>query len=438
MTVVAGKYEVERELGQGASGTVYLVKHTDLGINYALKILDKSLCDQKFIDRFKREAEVLSRFTDPGSVQLRDFGKTEEGGYYMAMDYCPGTTLKKVIEDHGEIPVRRALHIMEQLLTTLDAAHRAGIIHRDIKPENIMLLRDENGKDVVKVLDFGIAKLREREMTSGMTMEGAAIGTPQYMSPEQASGEANLDHRVDLYAAGVALYEMVTGAPPFVGTTVIQTLIMHLTQPPAPFAEAFGFPEFVESLVLKALEKNRDERFQTAAEFREACSRVMQLLSKNNQAPIELSPEPESQTPLVAESEPVVSKTPTKILCLDDSDMILHIMKHILEEQGYIVYTANNSSAVHQYLFSEGVELLVTDVQMPDLPGTKVCRMLKKSLPSLKVVLFSNLPDRELDKLSTESKADGWISKNTKPKEWLDKIVEVLGEGAPSETTPSQ
>lgn len=430
MAVIAGKYEVESELGQGASGTVYLVKHVDLGLCYALKVLDKSLCDQKFIDRFKREAEVLTRFTDQGSVQLRDFGKTEDGRYYMAMDYCPGTTLKKVLEEQGELAVRRALHIMDQLLATLDAAHRAGIIHRDIKPENIMLLRDDHGKDVVKVLDFGIAKLKERETSSGMTMEGAAIGTPQYMSPEQASGEANLDHRVDIYAAGIVLYEMITGNPPFSGETVIQTLIMHLTQAPAPFAETLGFPEFIESLVLQALEKNRDARYQTAMEFREACARVMQLLSKAGQTILDDA----SRPPIVeAKPEPAAEKAPTKILCLDDSDMILHIMKHILEENGYIVYTANNSSGVHQYLFSEGVELLVTDVQMPDLPGTKVCRMLKKSLPNLKVVLFSNLPDRELDKLSEESKADGWISKNTKPKEWLEKIVEVLGAQSRSE-----
>jgi DNA-binding response OmpR family regulator len=110
--------------------------------------------------------------------------------------------------------------------------------------------------------------------------------------------------------------------------------------------------------------------------------------------------------------------------------MILHIFKHILEEKGYTVFTANNSSAVHQYLFQEKVDLLVTDVQMPDLPGTKVCRMLKKSVPDLKVVLFSNLPDRELDKMSTESKADGWISKNTKPIEWVEKIEEVLANGS--------
>lgn len=425
MDVIAGKYEVIRELGEGATGKVFLVKHVDIGVQYALKILNRSLCDQRFIDRFKREAEVLSRFSHPGSVQLRDFGRTEDNAYYMAMDYCEGKTLKKIIEEKGELPIRQALNILDQLLNVLAAAHKEGIVHRDIKPENLMLLKDSEGKEIVKVLDFGIAKLREVETNSSMTMEGASIGTPQYMSPEQASGEKNLDQRVDLYAAGVLTYEMLTGAPPFLGDNVLQTLILHLTQAPKPFAEEYGFPMPIQDLVFKALEKNRDARYQTAQEFLEACRTVQGLLNRSGMD-IEATSGVVKEPVEVPKEEP---KKATKILCLDDSEMILHIFKHILEENGFEVYTANNSAAVHQYLFQEGVELLVTDVQMPDLPGTKVCRMLKKSLPNLKVLLFSNLPDRELEKLSSESKADGWISKNTKPKEWLEKIVDVLKSG---------
>lgn len=427
MNVIAGKYEVVRELGEGATGKVYLVQHVDIGVKYALKILNRSLCDQRFIDRFKREAEVLSRFSHPGSVQLRDFGRTEDNAYYMAMDFCEGKTLKSLIEDKGELPIRQALNILEQLLHVLSAAHKEGIVHRDIKPENLMLLKDSEGKDVVKVLDFGIAKLREMDTNVSMTTEGASIGTPQYMSPEQASGEKDLDQRVDLYAAGVLSYEMLTGSPPFQGDNVLQTLILHLTQAPKPFAEEFGFPKPVEDLVLKALEKNRDARYQSAAEFLDACKTVQALLTRSSQ-----ETEAVKKAKQVEEVEvKKVEKKPTKILCLDDSEMILHIFKHILEEHGFEVFTANNSAAVHQYLFQEHVELLVTDVQMPDLPGTKVCKMLKRSLPDLKVLLFSNLPDRELEKLSAESSADGWISKNTKPKEWLEKIIEVL------KTTPA-
>jgi serine/threonine protein kinase len=419
MNTIAGKYEIIRELGQGGSGTVYLVKHVDLGVTYALKILKTELVDQRFIDRFKREAEVLIRFNHPGSVALRDFGKTETGAYYMAMDFCDGTTLQQLIEAQGEVPLRRVIRILDQLLETLQAAHQAGIVHRDIKPENIMLEKAQDGSDVVRILDFGIAKLREQKNDSSRTMDGVSVGTPQYMSPEQASGEQNLDHRVDIYSLGCVVYEMLTGKPPFAGDTVLQTLIMHLTQPVPAFAQEYGFPNYVETFVCKALEKNREHRYQSAGDFLTALRKLKETIFP-----------PTRETPsvqAVASDQDATSKRVTKILCLDDSEMILHIFKHILEEKGFTVFTASNSSAVHQYLFQEKVDLLVTDVQMPDIPGTKVCRMLKKTIPELKVILFSNLPERELEHMSVESKADGWISKNTKPKEWVEKIVDVLG-----------
>lgn len=418
MQIVAGKYEIKKELGEGGVGTVYQVRHVDLGVDYALKILNTASVDGRFIDRFKREAEVLIKFQHPGSVALRDFGKTEDGNYYMAMDFCNGQTLRQVLDEQGELPVRRVFLILEQLLDTLQAAHTAGIVHRDIKPENIMLEFGANNSDVVKILDFGIAKLREQPNDSSKTTEGVSVGTPQYMSPEQASGESKLDERVDIYSLGCVVYEMITGKAPFIGESVIQTLIMHLTQPPKPFANDFGLPEAIESLVFKSIEKNKDARYQSAKSFKESLDQVKDLVIGKQTLT--------SNTIAVKTIEPEIKKEAVKILCLDDSEMILHIFKHIMEEKGFIVYTANNSSVVHKYLFEEGVKLLVADVQMPDIPGTKVCRMLKKSIPDLKVILFSNLPERELDKLSQESQADGWMSKNQKPIEWVNYIDEIV------------
>ena len=205
MEIIADKYEVVREIGAGATGTVYLVKHKDLGVEYALKVLNRFLSnDQKFISRFRQEGEVLTRFTHPGSVQLRDFGKTSDGLYYMTMDYCEGTVLKDALKEKGKFEAKEALEIVRQTLEVLDASHKAGIIHRDIKPDNIMLANNEDGSLQVKIMDFGIAKIREGvDVSSTMTVEGASVGTPQYMSPEQAGGESDLDHRVDVYSAGV-------------------------------------------------------------------------------------------------------------------------------------------------------------------------------------------------------------------------------------------
>lgn len=431
MDIIAGKYKVIKQLGEGSSGQVYLVEHSDLGVKYALKVLDTSLSDhQRFIERFKREAEVLLRFTHEGSIQLRDFGKVEDGRYYMAMDFCNGDVLKKIIEKHGAFTLRESFDILNQLLNALEAAHESGIIHRDIKPDNIMLQTNNTEKIMVKILDFGIAKIKESiEANQNTTMEGASIGTPYYMSPEQASGEADLDHRVDLYALGVVFYELLSGHVPFKGKTVLQTLLMHLTHTAEPIAKSLGLPECVDKFIEKALQKQKQERFQTAAEFRKAAASVLEEIneweqSRTMQEQFDVHIQARQLNPLPA--APANGKT--KILCLDDNEMILNILKHLLEQQGFEIFTASNASSIHDYLFQDGVKLLISDVEMPDMRGTRVCSMLKQSLPDLKIVLFSNIPERELEKASEECHADGWISKNARPQDWLRKIKEMASD----------
>lgn len=424
MDEIAEKYRVLSQLGEGSSGKVYLVEHKDLGVKYALKILENSLSDhQRFIDRFKREAEVLLKFTHEGSIQLRDFGRHSDGRYYMAMDYCSGTVLKKSIQEHGPYSIEESFDIVLQLLNVLEAAHASGIIHRDIKPDNIMTETQSGSARLrVKILDFGIAKLKESiEGNCNATMEGASIGTPFYMSPEQASGESDLDHRVDLYAVGIVLYELLTGQVPFKGKNVLQTLLMHLTHAAKPVSESIGAPELLDELISKALSKQREDRFQSAAEFKKACLEFLTnynewLQSRTMQAEFAVRAQSAQHLPGKAENGK------TRILCLDDNEMILNILKHLLEQQGYEIFTASSCADIHDYLFQDGVSLLISDVEMPDMRGTRVCQMLKKSLPELKIVLFSNIPERELAKLSDDCKADSWISKNWKPQDWLEKI----------------
>ncbi len=432
MTVIAGKYEVVSELGEGSTGKVYRVRHVDIGVEYALKVLNHCFStDERAIRRFKQEATVLGSFSHPGSIKLRDFGRTDEGLYYMCTDYCKGVPLSSLISEHGPFSPEKVLFIMDQILDVIDGAHRFGMIHRDIKPDNIMVERDENGLEAIKILDFGIAKLRESlELAGTATVEGASIGTPQYMSPEQAAGEAILDHRIDIYSAGVVMYELLAGEVPFKGETIIQTLLMHLTQTPPPFDPERGIWLFVSDVVCKALEKNPDDRFQSAAEFRVAIQTAGERIRKadkqtwvieNEEDKDQKREEQKVYVPADAEDE-----GPIKILCLDDNTMILDILAHILTKEGYEVYTATDSTTIHSYIFQERVKLLISDVIMPGLKGTKVCEMLKQSMRHLKIILFSNLPERELAQLSEESNADAWISKNTKPEEWLKCIREVL------------
>ena len=426
MEIIADKYEVIREVGVGATGTVYLVRHKDLGVEYALKVLNRFLSnDQKFISRFRQEGEVLTRFTHPGSVQLRDFGKTDDGLYYMTMDYCEGTVLKDALKEKGKFEAKEALEIVRQTLDVLDAAHKAGIIHRDIKPDNIMLTNTEDGELQVRIMDFGIAKIREGvDIGSTMTVEGASVGTPQYMSPEQAGGESDLDHRVDVYSAGVVLYELLTGEVPIEGETVLQTMIMQLTKPPKAFSEDLNIPAAIQEVVFKALEKNKGERFSNAADFAAECSDLISKIDKG--VDLGSSVAISQSEPSSAESENSESHVGKKILHLDDDQMILHITKHIMEAEGYHVHSTSDPAVIHNYVFTQHVDLMICDVQMPAMPGTTVCKLLKKAKPDLKIILFSNIEERGLAKLSVECGSNGWMSKNDKPDVWLEKVKEML------------
>ena len=431
MQVIGGKYEVIKVIGEGASGRVYLVKHKELGSLYALKLLDPTLAlESRFIDRFKTEAEVLRRFNHPGSVQLRDFGRTEEGLYYMAMDFCTGQSLKERLMEKKRFSVEETLKIAVEMLDIIEAAHQAGIIHRDIKPENIMIEKGMGGLEQLRILDFGIAKIRELpEGTRRSTLEGASIGTPQYMSPEQAAGEKNLDLRVDIYSAGIVLYELLAGYVPFEGKNVVHTLLMQITQPAPPFKASLRIPSQVERIIFKALEKDIEKRYQSAVEFRAACTRALQDLSSISGA----SAIAEGTEGLAVQSSPSwEGKGPAKggrqfkILCLDDQEMIINILKHLLENEGYLVHTSTDWAVIHEYLFSDHVDLLISDVEMPGMKGTAVCQILKETMPDLKIILFSNVPERQLEKMAGQAKADAWISKNSTPAEWLKQIKEIL------------
>lgn len=425
MGLIADKYEIITELGVGGTGTVFLVRHVDLGVNYALKLLNHSVSeDSRFIESFKKEAETLLRFSHPGVTQLRDFGKTSDGFYYLAMDYVDGPSLKDKIEKEGQHSLGESVRIVSDILLVLQAAHSQGIVHRDIKPANILFEKDLGGNDRLKVVDFGTAQIKQH-LEQGDEIE--VVGTPCYMSPEQAAGEPDIDARSDIHAVGVVLYELLTGHVPFEAASVVQTLLLHLTEEPIPFAERFALPKKIEEIVFRALSKNRKDRYSSAQEF----FQVLQFFNAEsdfNERERSQLQSSQKANPVARRSMPLspVTTSETKILCLDDNEMILHILQHILEKEGYKVFTSLDCSSIHDYLFNEKIDLLVSDVQMPGMPGTKICRLLKKSMKDLKVVLFSNIPERELARHADANFADGWVSKCTKPDEWLSTIQKVL------------
>jgi eukaryotic-like serine/threonine-protein kinase len=274
-TVLRGKYEVIAELGVGGMATVYKARHQAFQDFAAIKVVHAHFMhDPSFIKRFRNEAIVARQLRHPNAVRIDDFDYTEDGRPFIVMEFVDGSSLYEVRKAHpGPWPVERCLNIIAQAVEALGAAHTLGIVHRDIKPSNIILLRNSSGEGQVKVLDFGIAKVSNGSfdgMTSVLTQQSLIIGTPEYMSPEQASGriESGIDGRADLYSLGLVLYEMLTGSHPFQADTPMGMLIQQInTVPPPPESVGPNVPPAISALVLKALQKDPKSRFQRAAEM---------------------------------------------------------------------------------------------------------------------------------------------------------------------------
>jgi len=259
-----GPYKILGKLGEGTMGTVYRAFDPNLERQLAIKILNPQASrNSELVQRFEREAKLLASLKHPGVATVFSFGE-HEGRLYMALELVDGRSLDILLAQKGVIPPRRASGIAVQLLDALDAVHALGITHRDVKPGNVMVVR-RGGSDHVKLLDFGVAKVQEQQGSSvkQLTDPGTVVGTIEYMAPEIIQGDA-VDPRTDVYAAGALLYEMLLGRPPFRGR-VHEVFKGHLhTAPEAPRQFKPELPEALEQVILKALAKKPEERFESA------------------------------------------------------------------------------------------------------------------------------------------------------------------------------
>jgi serine/threonine-protein kinase len=258
-TLFDGRYTVVRKLGAGGMANVYLAEDQELGRRVAIKILnERHANDDQFVERFRREAKNAAALSHPNIVSIYDRGEAE-GTYYIAMEFLDGRTLKELVVARGPAPITVSVEYARQILSALRFAHRHGIVHRDIKPHNVLV--DAEGR--VKVTDFGIA----RAGTSQMTEAGSIVGTAQYLSPEQARG-TNVDQRSDVYSLGIVLYELLTGTVPFNGDTPVEIAMKHLsTLPEAPSVKRPDIPRDLDLIVMRALAKDPDDRYQSAEEM---------------------------------------------------------------------------------------------------------------------------------------------------------------------------
>jgi tRNA A-37 threonylcarbamoyl transferase component Bud32 len=271
-TVLLGRYSVTRKIGQGGMGAVYEATHTLIGKRVAVKVLlDKYARREQVVARLEQEARLASSIGHEHIIDITDFGITHDGRTFVVMEFLEGESLAECLAREGPLPETRILQIAFQIGSALGAAHAKGIVHRDVKPENVFLLRRKD-QDFIKVVDFGISKSMRasqpgEEESPRLTQTGMVLGTPLYMSPEQARGDEELDHRIDIYALGVIMYELATGQVPFLGTNYLSIISQVLNdEAPRPRQVRPDLSAEFEAIVLRLLDKDRDRRYQTTEE----------------------------------------------------------------------------------------------------------------------------------------------------------------------------
>ena len=283
-----GEFIVVDRIGSGGMGSVYKAEQPSMNRMVAIKVLHpRFVTRDDLVARFRREARAMSQLSHPNTARVYKYGALDDGSVYFVMDYLEGRNLAAEVRENGPMPPERALRLMVQVCGALEEAHRAGIVHRDLKPENIFLTLQGGTTDFPKVLDFGLAKMSEKQMGNGsmmFTQQGMVFGTPEFMSPEQAQGEP-LDHRSDIYSLALILYELITGKLPFDAKTPLDIMKAHVREAPIPLSQRVSGKPFwpeLEVVMNKALAKQPSDRYETAAQFGEA---LLNCLPKHVEPP---------------------------------------------------------------------------------------------------------------------------------------------------------
>jgi serine/threonine-protein kinase len=319
---IAGQFRVLEKIGSGGMGAVYKAEQPEMRRFVAIKILhSRYLSRQDLVTRFKREARAMSHLSHPNTARVFLYGQLDDGACYFVMEYLEGRNLAQHVRKEGPMDPHRAINVMIQTCGALEEAHRSGIVHRDLKPENIFLTSQGGIADFPKVLDFGLAKISERQMRPGsliLTQEGMVFGTPEFMSPEQARGET-LDGRSDIYSLGIILYELLTGKLPFEAGQPMEFIQKHIKETPIPLSERAPdrtFPDGLEAVMNRALAKSPEHRFASAAEFANALKMVARgrvmtgALRALPEAPPPADPEPPPSQAPPAPGPPSQQPTP--------------------------------------------------------------------------------------------------------------------------------
>ncbi len=258
-----GQYVLREKLGTGGMGEVFLGEHVLLRRACAIKVIRPDQAgDPTTLSRFEREVRATATLTHWNTVEIYDYGRNDDGTFYYVMEYLPGLSLQALVERHGPLPASRAIHFLRQICAALNEAHQIGLIHRDIKPSNVLVCERGGVRDVVKLLDFGLVHGCDADLSAKLTVQGSILGSPQYMSPEQAMSKPAIDARTDIYSLGALAYFLVTGSPPFVRDSAMEHLVAHIHEPATPPRQMRPeVPEDLEEIILRCLQKNPDDRY---------------------------------------------------------------------------------------------------------------------------------------------------------------------------------
>jgi serine/threonine protein kinase len=325
--ILDGQFRILQKIGSGGMGAVYKALQPAMNRMVAVKILHPKLANRKdLVSRFRREARAMSHLTHPNTVRVFLYGELDDGSLYIVMEHLEGRNLNQTVRAEGPMSLERALPIMVQATFALEEAHASGIVHRDLKPENIFLCQQGGLRDFAKLLDFGLAKVTEREMRPGsviLTQEGMVFGTPEFMSPEQAQGRT-LTPASDIYSLAVILYELLTGKLPFDAKSPMDFLNLHVTAKPIPVHQRVPgktFPPLLWNVIERALAKRPEERQATAAEFAHGLTAVLEGRTEippytrhaTGNAPMHVSPRPPlANVPFFRRSTPLPLAKPSR------------------------------------------------------------------------------------------------------------------------------
>ncbi|MFK7776672.1 MAG: serine/threonine-protein kinase, partial [Gimesia sp.] len=272
-----GMYTLRKQIGSGGMGEVYLAEHRLLKRPCAIKLIRRDkVNDENVLLRFESEVQATAGLTHPNTIEIYDYGHTEEGTFYYAMEYLPGLNLQEIVERFGALPPGRVVYLLKQVSSALSEAHHKKLIHRDIKPGNIFSAERGGLYDVAKLLDFGLVKDGRQEKNSiDLTMEGAVVGSPLYTSPEVVTGDGKPDFRSDIYSLGATAYYLLTGKPVFEGESALKVVFAHASQKVKPLTEINPkIPSELEAIILKCLEKKPGNRFQKVEELSHALNEL--------------------------------------------------------------------------------------------------------------------------------------------------------------------